>query len=339
MHKFHDIESLRHVNARVKSWGEYHNLESLPTIKFRGTVKLHGTNGGVRVTNGNVLTHGRGRVLGLGKGEDECGFAFFTSSRQDEFRQLTSMYAPGEPDVTVYGEWCGIGIQKGCAVHKLPKMFVVFDVKVHDGSDEGVNVDIHDNTRWDADLIQWLNQNNIFLITQFPTYEVDINFNDPQPAAEEIERLTLEVEESCPVANSSMFSAFNHGENIGIGEGIVWLSTGHHERLTFKSKGLKHKKAGTKVRVELAPEVVESINAFVELVLPEWRLQQGLDEMNKMSLPIVPENTGHYIAWVSKDVLKEHSDTLEANGLDWKQVSGPITVAARKFFFDAVGTL
>lgn len=339
MQKFHDIESLRHVNARVQSWGEFHNLPSLPTIKFRGTVKLHGTNGGVRVTNGNVLTHGRTRVLGLGKNEDECGFAFFTSSRKDEFRQLTSMYAPGCPDVTVYGEWCGIGIQKGCGVHKLPKMFVVFDVKVHDGSEEGVVVDIHDNTLWDGDLIQWLNQNNIFLITQFPTYEVDIDFNDPQPAAEEIERLTLEVEDSCPVANSPMFAAFNHGENIGIGEGIVWLSTGHHERLTFKSKGLKHKKSGTKVRVELAPEVVDSINSFVELVLPEWRLQQGLDEMNKMALKVVPENTGHYIAWVCKDVLKEHSDTLQANNLDWKQVSGPITVAARKFFFDAVGTL
>lgn len=337
MHKFHEIESLRHVNARVKSWGEYHNLDSLPTIKFRGTVKLHGTNGGVRVTNGNVVTHGRTRVLGLGKNEDECGFAFFTSSRQDEFRQLTSMYAPGEPDVTVYGEWCGIGIQKGCGVHKLPKMFVVFDVKVHDDSEGGINVDIHDNTLWDAELIQWLNNQNIFLITQFPTYEVDIDFNSPDVAAEIIGDLTLEVEDACPVANSPMFSAFNHGENIGIGEGIVWLSTGWHERLTFKSKGLKHKKASTKPKVELAPELVASIDAFVELTLPEWRLQQGLDEMNKASVALTPENTGHYLAWISKDVIKEHSDTLVANDLEWKQVVNRVTSVARKFYFDALG--
>ena len=37
-----------------------------------------------------------------------------------------------EKDITVYGEWCGEGIQHGVGVSTLPKMFVIFDVKVGD---------------------------------------------------------------------------------------------------------------------------------------------------------------------------------------------------------------
>ena len=49
MQAFHDIESLRHVCEDVKRHCEYAGLATRPTIKFRGTVKLHGTNGGDRI--------------------------------------------------------------------------------------------------------------------------------------------------------------------------------------------------------------------------------------------------------------------------------------------------
>lgn len=42
MIKFPSIESLRHVRDTVKARAKYHGADSLPTIDYVGTVKLHG---------------------------------------------------------------------------------------------------------------------------------------------------------------------------------------------------------------------------------------------------------------------------------------------------------
>lgn len=340
MEAFHDIESLRHVVHSVNSHCEYAGLTTKPTITFKGTVKLHGTNGGVRIRNGKVTPQSRTIELEAGV-TDNHGFALFVKHREEEFRRVAALYAPGSQDVTIYGEFCGVGIMKGCGVHKLPKQFVVFAVLDHESDEPEVQdsakgwVDIH-SVKDDEDHTTWLNNQNIFFITQVPTYEVTIDFNDPEPAAELISDLTLAVEGSCPWANSQLFYAYNHGENIGIGEGIVWVAVGYPKRLRFKSKGLKHKKAGTAPRVELDPEKVASIDALVDLLLPDWRLEQGIDFLRDNRISLMPESTGQYLKWISGDILKEEQDRIDANNLTWKDVSGVVQRRAREFYLTQI---
>lgn len=339
MEGFHDIESLRHIVQNVNSHCEFTGQTTKPSIAFKGTVKLHGTNGGVRVRNGIVTP--QSRTTALVDGADNHGFAFFTSSRHDDFRRVAKMFAPESNDVTIYGEWCGNDIMKGCGVHILPKHFVVFAVKDHTKDEPEAQdhaaawVDIH-SVSLDEDDVRWLNNQNIYFITQVPTYDVVIDFNDPEPAAQFITDLTLEVERSCPWANSQLFHAYNHGEEAGIGEGIVWVARDYPKRLRFKSKGLKHKKAGTKPKVEVNPEKVAAITELVDMLLPAWRLEQGIDYLRDNGIALMPESTGHYLKWISGDILKEESDRIAANSFEWKELSGAVQRRAREFFLTQI---
>lgn len=320
MQSFHDIESLRHLCESVKLHCEYAQKEVRPTIKFRGTVKLHGTNGGVRVAGTSVVAQGRNRVLTI---DSDCyGFAHFIASRNGELRMLAAIATHSITDeVTLYGEWCGQGIQKKVAVASLPKMFVVFSAYNHSTEEW---IDIHDISP-SVEELAFLNAKNIFLITQARTFEVEIDFNNPTPAAELISQYTLQVEECCP------FSAI-HGVE-GMGEGIVWVSYDYPIRLHFKSKGEKHKKGGPKEHVAVDPEKVANISALVDLLLPEWRLEQGFSYLRENNIPLANTSTGHYLKWIAKDVLKEESDRLAANPYPWKEVQGTVMVRAKEYFF------
>lgn len=322
MTPFHDIESLRHVCEDVKRHCEYKSLDVRPTIKFRGTVKLHGTNGGVRVHGTSVVAQGRNRALSIQS--DNFGFAHFVAGNEVNFMMLVAIAAQSlQDEVTLYGEWCGQGIQKAVAVAALPKMFVVFAAYNH--STESW-IDIHDIKPTPAELAH-LNARNIFLVTQAPTFEVEIDFNNPTPAAELISEFTLQVEHCCP------FGKVLGTE--GLGEGIVWTSYDYPVRITFKSKGEKHKKAGSERRhVEVDPEKVANISALVDLLLPEWRLEQGFSYLRENNIPVANTSTGHYLKWIAQDVLKEEQDRIAANPYPWKEIQGSIMVRAKAYFFD-----
>lgn len=322
MQAFHDIESLRHVCEEVKSRCEFYNLDTKPVVNFRGTVKLHGTNAGIAVSRAGVVAQGRNRVLTLTS--DNYGFAHFVAGREDDFKMLAVIASKSMTDeVTLYGEWCGQGIQKKVAIATLPKMFVLFAVFNHT-TDEWV--DIHKVVPA-GDELKHLNEKNIYLITQAPTFKVTIDFNDPTPAAELISQYTLQVEDCCP------FSAI-HGVE-GLGEGIVWVSHGYENRLKFKSKGEKHKKGdGTRHHVEVDPEKVASISALVDLLLPEWRLEQGFSYLRDNNIPVANTSTGQYLKWVAGDILKEEADRIAANPYPWKEIQGTIMTRAKDYFFD-----
>ena len=320
MQAFHDIESLRHVCEDVKRHCEYAGKEVRPTVKFRGTVKLHGTNGGVRVSGTNVMAQGRNRVLTIQN--DNFGFAHFVAGRETHFHLLaTTINGSARNDLTFYGEWCGQGIQKKVAVASLPKMFVIFAIYDHT-SDEWL--DIH-ATELNSAILGLLNAQNIYLITQAPTFEVEIDFNNPTPAAELISQYTLQVEDCCP------FSAV-HGVE-GLGEGLVWVSYDYPVRLYFKSKGEKHKKGGERTQVAVDPEKVANISALVDLILPEWRLEQGFDYLRTENIPLANTSTGEYLKWIAKDILKEETDRIAANPYPWKEIQGTVMTRAKDYFF------
>jgi hypothetical protein len=319
MKKYSSIEQFRSVIREVRTRHDYkgkdddgkaiyQHTENYPVLKFRGTVKLHGTNSGVvKYSDGRVEFQSRERVLTLE--QDNAGFM-----NEMHQKDLTFLFNGIEFNdyCAVYGEWCGGNIQKGVAINGLPKMFVIFGIKVDDN--------------W-IDLPSYLhdNENGIYNILQFSTYEVDIDFNNPELVQNKIIEMTIGVEECCPVGKF-------FGKE-GIGEGIVFTCVDNQD-LKFKSKGEKHSASKVKTLNSVDVELMASINEFVEFAVTENRLQQGISFFKENNIEVDSKNTGQFIGWIVNDVLKEESDTLTTSGLNDKKVKNAITVKARTWFLN-----
>ena len=197
MIKYPSIEQFRNVIRAVKSRhdfkGKTEDGEALyfhdtpyPKLMFQGTVKIHGTNAGIvkyKDPSGftDIEFQSRERVLSIGS--DNAGFTLAMSGKNLDFLFEGIDF---KEHIAVYGEWCGGNIQKGVAVCQLPKMFVIFGCMV-----DGV---------WkDKEHIRFDNEQGIYNIHQFPRYDVEIDFNNPEAVQNTLIELTLAVEEKCPV--------------------------------------------------------------------------------------------------------------------------------------------
>ncbi|MES2395839.1 MAG: RNA ligase family protein [Bacteroidota bacterium] len=319
MKKYPSIEQFRNVIRTVKAIHDYQgkdeegkavyqHKDNYPVLKFQGTIKLHGTNASiVKYSDGRLEFQSRERVLSLE--EDSAGFMATMMSKDLEF--LFSGLKLKEY-VAVYGEWCGGNIQKGVAINGLNKMFVIFGIMVDD-----VWVEFPKHL--------YANENGIYNILQFPTYEVDIDFNHPELVQNKIIEMTISVESSCPVGKF-----FNKD---GTGEGIVFTCTTNQD-LKFKSKGEKHSSSKVKTLNSIDVELMNNINDFIELTVSESRLKQGISFFNENNVSVDSKNTGEFLRWIVTDVFKEEKDTFEASGLDEKKVKNAIVAKARIWFLN-----
>lgn len=335
MIKFPSIEQFRTVIRHVKTHAQYAGRDEngdaiidqslpIPTLKFRGTVKLHGTNAGIvyDFATKEISYQSRERVLSLTS--DNAGFMLAQSKYEDLWREYFEDHRFGElSSMAVYGEWCGAGIQKGVAISELPKMFVVFAAKFiyTDGETEWappVNTE-------DPHVVEIP---GVYEIEDFPSWEIEIDFNFPEIAQNKMIEITEAVENECPVGK--------HFGVSGIGEGVVWtcVSEGWNNSGTwFKVKGEKHSVSKVKTLAAVDVEAVASLKAFVDSVVTEARLEQGLDNLVREQLkPMDMTSMGDFIRWVFNDVVKEETDTIVANGLDPKKLGGPIANVARPWF-------
>lgn len=310
--KFSSIEQFRNAIKRVSDHAKYHN-KPLPTLKFVGTVKLHGTNAGIGidVVTGEMIYQSREHILG--PGEDNAGFKGWACNSLSLTHKLGILKDTFKPKETMYvfGEWCGGSIQKGVALNQLGKMFVVFSVVV-----DGVEVDIRN--------VVFGTAQDVRCIYEFPSYEIEIDFNNPQAVQNKLVDLTVAVETECPVGRAFGVT--------GVGEGVVWhnLDTG----IKFKVKGEKHSVSKVKTLRELAPTEVALINStkeFIATVVTENRLNQGLEQFGGEK---DIKNLGAFIKWVANDVFKEESDTIDKNGFNRKVIGSEIAAAARAFFLN-----
>jgi hypothetical protein len=250
----------------------------------------------------------------------------FVEKNKEAVQRVFNTITPLEEqavDITLYGEWVGEGIQSNVAIGQLEKHLVLFNVKFGEQYDElwyPLPTTLQDN---DA---------GIYNIFQIPHYTVRVDFAAPDLAIHEMNRLTDEIEESCP------WGKFRGVE--GVGEGLVWVPQQHPgiSDLWFKTKGGKHsgkpKVKGIKasVNVEKAANIAECL----ELVLPEWRLQQGVTQLKEDYYDIDHKAIGPFLKWVSQDVLKEEIDTIIENGLEWKDMHKPINVRARSYILNLI---
>lgn len=344
--KFPSIEQYRQI-VKTLSRGRFSHINENnqpvfkppPTLDFTGTVKIHGTNAGVvlNTTTGEMRCQKRGDFVD--PVHDNAGFAFFVESHKEQFmemlyeaksraQQVINERFNGEAIVCLYGEWAGSSIQKGVAVTELPKQFYIFGLKV-------APID-KDNDK----TAVWLDYSGIAnheirvynMLDDFPTYKFTLDFGDKESRAkaeEYMSQIVDDVEKECPVGKRFGVS--------GVGEGVVWVHDSDFGRVVFKTKGEKHKVSGKnkgKNKVEVAPEVLESIDKFVEYSVTENRLRQGVQELFGTMENTTMKDIGKLVKWMQGDILKEEMDVLVENHLAIKQVNGPIAQATVKWFKD-----
>lgn len=340
--KFPSIEQFRSVVATVLRQYNFAGLDEngdaiydttkpKPTLKFKGTVKLHGTNAAVCQNNDDgIWVQSRENIITPEK--DNAGFAFFVESNKGMFGVLFSQVASknniGPKDtISIYGEWAGGNIQKGVGITNIEKSFFIFGVKVtpHTTTEEEAK---SKPAYWVDYSYLRIPENRIYNIDDYPTWEIDIDFNMPQLVQNKLSELTLAVEEECPVAKAFGFS--------GIGEGIVWSTNLNDNVHRFKTKGEKHSSSKVKTLAAVDTEKLESIQSFVEYAVTESRFNQALENVFPNEEPIENKKLGDVIRWVVNDVIKEEMDTMADNKIEPKDVNKYISSKVRDMFFKLV---
>jgi hypothetical protein len=333
MIKYPSIEQFRNVIRTVKIQHDYKGKDEqgesiykhdspYPTLKFKGTVKLHGTNAAiVKYKDGTIKFQSRENELSLI--QDNAGFALYMSNVKnlDQLFEGTEFF---EEYVAVYGEWCGGNIQKGVVINGLPKMFVIFGLKI-----DGVWYEVDG---CDPYLIQiyWVegwNKQNIYHINQFQTYSMDIDFNNPELAQNKLIEITEKVEQECPVGK--------YFGQKGIGEGVVWSHLKNNgELLIFKVKGEKHSVSKVTKLASIDTELLKNMQEFVDLAIQEPRLLQSIEKLKELGKELTEKSTGDFLRWIINDVIKEEEDTIIKNQFDIKKLNPIISKKAREWYFN-----
>ena len=342
--KYPSIEQFRtvvsNINRHFNFVGLDENGEAIydpslpkPVITFKGTVKLHGTNGCVSYNAlSGMWAQSRENIITPEK--DNAGFAFFAYSHETELLRLFFDVAAKEDidlhknTISIYGEWVGKGIQKGVGITNLPKSFFIFGVKItpHTETEEELRAN---PAYWVDSSYLRDNDKGIYNIEDYTTYSIDIDFNMPQLVQNDLSELTIAVEEECPVAKSFGFPNT-------IGEGIVFSAEFKDIVYRFKVKGERHSSSKVKTLASVDVEKLESIQKFVEYAVTENRFNQAIENVFPNQEPIDTKKLGDVIRWVVNDVIKEEMDTMVENKIEPKEVNKYISSKAREMFFKMV---
>ena len=293
-----------------------------PTLLFNASTKLHGTNAGVCYTPAKgIVAQKRSSLLKKNNLTEHFGFNQFVQIEKKEFFEelmhgLWSTYCTEGQQITIYGEWAGKGIQKSVGISELNKSFYIFDCKAYDS--------IIDTGQW-VDLSHMvINEDKVHLLTDFPTWSLEIDFNNPAMFQNKLIEITEAIEKECPVSKALGVS--------GVGEGAVWSTFWNEDKYIFKVKGQKHSVSKVKKLASIDPEVLKSINEFVEYACTQNRIEQGLQETGAKEKRDTPD----LLRWVANDIITEETDTLVANNLEWKQVAREVSNRVRQYFFTKI---
>jgi len=328
--KFIDIPQFRDVIRNVTRQAQFQGLDEndepilnpnakKPAITFTGTVKLHGSNSSISTNGDKIWYQSRNNIITADK--DNYGFAQFCTAKYKSIDKLLTIVNKrvDEPDaiISIFGEICGQGVQKGVSISTLPKMFVIFAVKV--APKEGVSYYIDSKDLNDPN-------NLIYNIHDFQTFKVEVDFAYPGIAQNKFIELVNEVERECPVGK-----ALGITEGNTVGEGIVWTAYFDGVKHVFKTKGTKHSATKTKTIVPIDIEKLNSIQEFVEYAVTENRMKQAISEVFADEIPTI-QKMGDFLRWIVKDIAKEEIDTLEKNNLLVKDVGRYISNKSRPWF-------
>ena len=301
MIKFPSIEGFAHA---------YRDAANGLTV--RPKIKLHGTNGGIRIKGFNVTAQSRNNVL---VGSDNAGFAAWVASQSRKWASI------GFDDTIIFGEWAGPGIQDTDAVTKIANRAFFIFAMYHVEDDLMVT---------DPNILKAILPDDITGVHVLPwaAPAQHINYTNAGTFSEQTSALVEEIGRVDPYIRDTFGIE-------GPGEGLVFMPENSSSlqdfcKSTFKAKCEAHrvKKAAKAVttKIDVPKDAVDFVLTFVT----EPRLKQGLAEACGGDRS--PKNTGAFIKWMSSDVLKESKAELEAMGIEFGAVAKFVVVAAREWF-------
>jgi tRNA-binding EMAP/Myf-like protein len=318
-----DIESLFNVRKSLNALKE--NI-GLPKVIYRAKIKIDGTNAAVQIyPDGTIYVQSRSNFITPEK--DNVGFAKWVNSKIDIFKSLAKNEV-----ITVFGEFCGPGIQKGTAINDLKRKilavfavqsgnstFIVDEIKLNELFANVTDPDIH--------IIGWYGD----------PIEIDYgNTDNVQAAADKLNSIVASVEYCDPWVDGK-FGVKGIGEGVVLypvtSNGIDITSRVDFSDLMFKAKGEAHRVVKQKKPVQINPETANNVKEFVDMFLTSARLEQGVTAAcgGQYDLKL----TGTFVKWVSGDVFKESSAELEASGLVWNDVAKDISNTASGWYREA----
>lgn len=245
--------------------------------------------------------------------KDNAGFAHWVAKEGHLLRELI---LSSRFDVVVFGEWCGGSIQKGVAINQLPKMFVVFGMKLilEDGVSEWL----------DSSRIQ-NSEINVHNISRSPFFSVEVDLNRPDKAIEQMTAWVDEIDLSCPFGK--LFGVDGHGE------GLVFRPEGSHDYgQAFKVKGESHSKSKVRKLPTVDVERMNNIQQAVETHCHEDRLEQGWNAIIQSEADKVPQKIADFIRWVVNDLWEEESDSIRASDISRKDIGAAVSKKAARWF-------
>lgn len=325
----------------------YDESKILPVVKVVGTEKIHGTNAGVCYSEPDGFwVQGRKVVIDSkenpdydGVSKDNATCALYAYKNKEAWMKIIKALADkydvdlSDKIITVYYEWAGQGIQSNTAVVGIDKkvsfIFRHFKISPIEAPDK---IDSKNNriAYWEETCGLEDKDCDIYNITNFPSWEFEVDFNSPKAGYDAI------VNHVENVLEPDSFVGREFGFTGNVGEGVVctYLIDGVLNR--FKVKGEKH---GGKPKIKVRSAVDEAIESkkleFVEEACKEWRLQQIYNEvfnvLNGGKGDV--KRTGEYLKALVADVRKEMSSELDERGLIMKDVTGHISKVGRKYLF------
>lgn len=313
----------------------YDESVELPTLKFKGTVKLHGTNAGVRYDAVTDTLTPQKRTSDLGGNSGHFGFVEHVLAYAEFYKdKLSKICVESKTDsVIVFGEWVGEGVQRKVAISEVPKRFVVFEVY------DNTNEEYLDSEQLLKDFAD--HSKSIYNIHDYKTFEVEVDTQYPEIAVRAINKLVEEVEACCPVARDMIMHEYSEGNSDRtefLGEGIVWTSRDLDETICFKTKGEKHSKGGGKMAT-VCPIKAENVKQFIEQTVTEDRLRQCIDTIaGNYGGELQTKHIGELMKWLFNDILEEEGDALVANNLSKKDIGAAVANVARPYFMKEINT-
>jgi len=348
MIKYPSIEQFRNVIHDVKHSAQYQGMDEdgnpimdinakMPKITFNGTVKLHGSNGGVSYQNRNLVTLSRKNIITPQK--DNAGFANFVDKNKEIIKDfmigISTQYKvhTDKNYISIYGEWAGQGIQKGVGISLIPKSWFIFGVKITPLDEDLPAYWVDIDFVIDGKLFLEYTPARIYNIKNFKQFTVTVDFEKPELSQNTFVELVNEVEDRCPVA-----STFLPDNPELVGEGIVWTGKYKDNEYRFKTKGEKHSKSKVKVVRELSPEdlaKLSKVEQCVEQIFSAQRANQALTEIfgPNFEEDIDVKKLGEYLKWVSTDTIKEELDIIQSYDLEPKDVMKKVQELYKKYFF------
>jgi len=302
-------EAIRLRSGQVRTQGS--KLALPAKADFRGTVKIHGANITLVFRDcdnlADVTIQSRNKILSLapGDGEDNGAGEFLTGIPFDRLAQSVFGTTKAKfKTLIIAGEFSGKDVHKGVGISKLERFFMVFNVCIDDlWRDMGRLSEVA------------LPEYRVFNIMNYKTFKVTINLDVDTTAAErQMMEYTQEVATACPVAKALGGS--------GPGEGIVWtmlVPIRHHRAriLGFKTKSQDFLATAyaPRARATTAPKTQEPksiADEFVNYAVGQRRLEQGIEYMVEMGIPLKAENIKSFTRWVTNDTLREEAEQMKA---------------------------